>query len=64
MQIYLAIISLSTVVLNNRDQQGMYGMQPFACLETHLTIGPSQKMTLMHWHSCNNAIHLLNKGKS
>ena len=33
-------------VLNSRDQQGMYGMQHFARLETHLTTGFSQKTDL------------------
>ena len=40
-------VSLSTIVLNSRDQQGMYGMQHFRTpIETHLTIGFSPKTDL------------------
>ena len=37
-------VSLSTVVLNIRDQQGMYGMQHCAYLEAHLTKGLAKKL--------------------
>ena len=42
----ISCTSLSTIVLNSRDRYGMYGMQFFARLETHLTIGFSQKSRL------------------
>ena len=38
MYIISMYISLSTVVLNIRDQQGMYEMQYFTHLEAYLTI--------------------------
>ena len=34
------------IVLNSRDQSGMYGMGFFTCLETNLTIDFSQKTNL------------------